>query len=378
TAVAGTAVLAAVATAAGTAVLADTGGSGAPVTPHATRTATATPTRSATPETTAPKLPAGVEVPTSELTGAPAQRLNLWQPDSGWGRPSPAYGVTGVVAPAEVSPAGTISHPPINGVNPDNIDETVDLPGGLLAAYVHQLVGQPPPGTPDGPTNPYVVGKVLIVNPDGSVVTSAVIPTLGQEVSMVGASTTVAYLLRPGGIFSHDLASGTEHLIVSARAMGLVPDSVIYVDIGGGRLAAADAKLAGHCLVRIFDVTSGTAMATISLDPLGCDRVDGSDGSTVGHPRLSPDGRRVAVEYGTKDGSGVVSHLAVFDADDGTLIADRRLGVLVQRDAFFAQVWGIAWYDPTTVMIAWTALPAEPTRDYGLADVLEVLALKVS
>jgi hypothetical protein len=211
------------------------------------------------------------------------------------------------------------------------------------------------PGTTrdDGPDVAGLSIELKVLRADGSVELTREVRVKGEGVSLVAADKGSAYLVRPSGLLSHDLATGREELILPAAALNGADGRLI--DVAGDAVAVVDG-----CQVHVFARPTGQQRTQASLP---C-----TDAAQV---RLSPDGRLAAVTYRTGD----ELRITVLDTETGASRATRTLPALPQPA--IVDVYGIAWTDATSVRVAWASLPRDADRLYQLEELLKTQTVSV-
>ena len=245
--------------------------------------------------------------PVTEPAPAPVQRLML-APFSFQQPPPPDHTV------GEVLPDGSVVFRPVSEV--DHPSRVVPLPDGRLV-----LLGPVDltPGVieqPDGPMNPAVGFMLVVQGNDGRIELSRDVRVIGEDVPLLGATDTEAYLLRPAGVVAHDYATGHERLILPASALPVDRAAGRGVDVTASRIAFGTAT----CRVQIFDLATAQPIATLAPPP-GC--------TTPGEVRLSPGGSLVAVNYSIGSPHNypepIQTRLAVIDVATGATKLDTLL-----------------------------------------------------
>lgn len=229
------------------------------------------------------------------------------------------------------------------------------LPDGRLVA--HRVVGADAwnhvVGTPDGrvvaigPRNlvrgvPMALrDQLVVVGPTGSTEVIREAGQAGAPLTLVGATSTTAYLWRRTGLVAHDLSTGNELALVPADRVG----TIVAADVAGDRLAAVPRS--SRCRPTVLDTSTNDVVAWTDLSPLRCDRVLGL--------RLSPDARSLAVAYQADDGHRVV----IVSLDGGKVQADQEIPT--------APRVALAWQDDRTLRVAtFAAGPAQQVRAFTI------------
>jgi hypothetical protein len=247
--------------------------------------------------------------PAQELpAGAPAQRLML---NGAAGVFVVASGLTidlsGTTRVGELPPGGEIEPHWVSGA--DGWDRFAGLGDGRIVALgpENQLPGKP---RADGVGIEGLRINLVVTAPDGTVQVKRDVRRKGEEVSLLTADTTNAYLWRPAGLVAHDLGSGAERVLVP-RAV-LRDGEIGAADLVGDRLVVS--RAAAPCTLAKFDTRSGTAAGKITIPTLACTGVTGL--------RLSPDGQRLAVMY-RKGDPAQGERVTVLSTADGTIMIDQ-------------------------------------------------------
>lgn len=279
----------------------------------------------------------------------PAQRLLLDPTGLGVVQigDGPQFGIAHRDGANEVLPDGSLVNHPLPGLG--SWQEAIGLPDGRLVVL----------GTLD--REPQTRGLPIgleVLRPDGTVELARDLRVGAEPVDLVAATDRTAYLIRTNGLVAHDLASGRERLVLplapAGREMVKTP-----IDVGAERIAVQ----VEPCTVRVVDLANGRQRAERTL---ACDHID--------RVRLSPNGRMVAVSYTSDD----AHRLALLDTATGAVRVDHVLRAANPVQAKVAgSIYGIAWSDATTVLVAWAELPENPDRIYELDEVLRTIQVRV-
>ncbi|MFF5083666.1 hypothetical protein ACFY36_42015 [Actinoplanes sp. NPDC000266] len=165
-----------------------------------------------------------------------------------------------------------------------------------------------PPGVEitDGPTPNGVAVDLVVVGTDGKVERSRNVRQKDRPVTLAAATETTAYLWRPDGYYSHDLATGWERLLLRIPKQLIALDSI--------PTAVAYDAASNMCHPQVRQVTSdGSIRESRPPNLPGCVHLTSL--------RLNRDGNRLAVGYLGQDGFRV----ALLDAGDGRVLIDRRI-----------------------------------------------------
>jgi hypothetical protein len=204
----------------------------------------------------------------------------------------------------------------------------------------------------------------LVLQKPGGALTGELDLAAGE--AFVGADNWHLYTIRDGTLLRYrytarGLTAG--HAPETVGPLGVTPDTVeigANVDVAAGRVVLA----AGDCAIRVVDPDGH--LGGVPLDRIGC--------ATVGALRLSPDGRRVAVEYG-----GPAPRLAVFDVATGTRLVDAAVPQAgLKAGGPVPDTARLAW-SGRNVLVAWVQLPtgAAPHTLTPLAEALHTYTLAV-
>ncbi|MCW6004449.1 hypothetical protein K1W54_07605 [Micromonospora sp. CPCC 205371] len=281
----------------------------------------------------------------------PAQRLLLHGGGHTWEIPGKSKaGITNSGGQAEMRADGSVVRHAIPGV--DGWYGAFGLADGELVVLGHTDLR---PGTAgeDGPDVAGLSIELKVLRADGSVELTREVRVKGEGVSLVAADRGSAYLVRPSGLLSHDLATGREEPILPAAALTGADGRLI--DVSGNAVAVLDG-----CQVRVFARSTGQQRTQASLP---C-----TDAAQV---RLSPDGRLAAVAYRTRD----ELRITVLDTETGASRATRTLPTVPQPA--IVEVYGIAWTESTSVRVAWASLPRDADRLYQLEELLKSQTVSV-
>ena len=121
---------------------------------------------------------------------------------------------------------------------------------------------------------------------------------------------------------------------------------------------------------RIIDLATGATVSDLSLD---------TPGTGVSEIRLAPGGRLAAIVFqhlverpdlAMPQRWRVEHRLRIVEVATGRVLSNRVLVEQIGSQA--AEVRGLGWSDPTTLRVAWYALPLNADRLYDLTEVLQV------
>jgi hypothetical protein len=198
----------------------------------------------------------------------------------------------------------------------------------------------------DGPNVTDFAIRLLVLTPDGQVKQQRDVRVQGQDVELIGADATTAYLYRtPGRIVAHDIASGAEHRLTTLDPVPAWEANTLAVQ-GNLLLTAAQES----CGLTATALDTGRKVFTARFP----DRQAWSC-PTTRTARLSPDGRTLAVAVSDGDDATTVSLLKIdvatgnvssFPVSGGAVAHNLRPGAL-----------GVGWVG-TTVRVAWVRMPA--------------------
>jgi hypothetical protein len=225
--------------------------------------------------------------------GAPAVRLGAGQPVG------------------ELLPDGRIRGHEVAGA--DSWDRSVGLPDGRIVA-LGPLDTMPGVEREDGADVAGLKINLVVTGTSGAVEVQRDVRRKGEPVSLLTATGTTAYLWRPAGLVAHDLAAGTERVLVSRRALGVpgvLNGSIEAADLAGDRLVFSRAS--DPCAPSVLDVRSGAVVGNLRMSIVDCAGVSGL--------RLSPDGATVAVVYRTSDMDSAV-RLALVRTTGAAVLSD--------------------------------------------------------
>ncbi|MEV0565836.1 hypothetical protein [Dactylosporangium sp. NPDC050588] len=197
----------------------------------------------------------------------------------------------------------------------------------------------------DGPDVSDFAIRLLVLDAGGQVGLQREVRVQGQDVELLGATATTAYLYRtPGRIMAHDLATGAEQRLTGLEPVPSWETHSLTVQ-GGLLLAAPHAS----CGLTAAALDTGKQLFAAYL-PCAATRV----------MRLSPDGRTLAVAL--SDPAGVVT---LFRID----VATGRVGTTPVTRGERSGVLGVGWAGGT-VRVVWLRLPA--TGAHPLSEELRV------
>ncbi|MEU8662997.1 hypothetical protein, partial [Actinoplanes philippinensis] len=236
----------------------------------------------------------------------------------------------------ELRPDGVLVGHPVVGA--PNWTKVVPLPDGGIVAFSSYDTKS----AVDRSGRPDVAGleyRLVVTGPDGRARIQRDIRRRNEQVTLLTADATTAYLWRPSGLFAHDLATGTERAVVKEPMinLGKVFGGLRHSDLSAGRLAMASTD--DECLPLVVDVATGRPVSRI---PLGR-----SDCFALNRMRLSPDGTMLAVAYQYKSTSKTPpAAVALIRVSDGAVVARRdRIGMV---DGVSLAV-SLAWQDDRTL-----------------------------
>ncbi|GAA2389193.1 hypothetical protein [Dactylosporangium salmoneum] len=195
--------------------------------------------------------------------------------------------------------------------------------------------------------------RLVVLAPGGAVALTREVRVQGQDVELVGATATAAYLYRtPGQIVRHDLASGKEERLT---ALDPLPGwDVNNLSIQSGLLLTTSQTA---CDLRISSADTGKPIRTVHFD------VSQWRCPTADRVRVSADGRLLAIALrGT-----AANPVNAFDVVNvATGVTTHRLLSSTSRSG----IVGMAWRG-TVLRVAWVNLPNPGSQVYPMADVLQ-------
>ncbi len=299
--------------------------------------------------------PPATQPPATEKTPAatqqqPEQRLPL---DAGWAQGPNKYGGQ-VTLPEgqsllELRADGRIVTTAVPASVVDTIRSWTALDDGRSVVLGGKDL-KPGVQRQDGPDVTDYAIRLLVVSPDGQIRQQREVRVQGEDVQLIGATATTAYLFRtregaPGRILAHDLATGSEQRLTTLDPVPAWDTHSLAIQ--GGLLLAVSQE---SCQLTATALDTGRKAFTASFPGLRR-----SACPTTRTARLSPDGRTVAVAVSDGDESAVVSLLkvdvatgkvATFPVSDGAVARELKPGTL-----------GVGWVG-TTVRVAWLRMPA--------------------
>jgi hypothetical protein len=255
-----------------------------------------------------PSVAPGTSPDTVPPARPPAQHLVLRDANGTYAAPGgKPFEIGGETRLAEILPNGTlVTHEVVGSRNWERLVVLAD--GSLVALGSHDTR----PGTErtDGPDVEGVEYRLVVTRPDGKVRIQRDVRKKGEPVTLITATAATAYLWRPAGLMSHDLATGKEKTIVKrAVVQPGDADPPRFIDFSGNRLAIAGMR--DECVPRVYDVTTGRLVAEIPLTGSGC--------LALSDMRVSPDGATLAVAYDRTGENGLDM------AADQIRISDRKV-----------------------------------------------------
>jgi hypothetical protein len=196
----------------------------------------------------------------------------------------------------------------------------------------------------------------------------------------LGADGTSAYVLDGNEVVAYDLGTGQRRTLFQLPASD--PTDVLHlsnVDIAGGVLVLVRAG----CGLRLLDLRTGRSVASHSLRRAGCRVITPSPlprftpppEMNLGAIRLSPDGKRLAMQYV----DGQTPRAAILDAVSGAVLVDAPLPQAGLKAGVEGLTASLAWLQPGAVRIAWQQEPASAKRGqfFPEKDVLRLFTLSV-
>jgi hypothetical protein len=222
--------------------------------------------------------------------------------------------------------------------------------GGLIT---HRILGWPFSDFEEIPGGGFVTlsagasrtgNELIVTDAAGNVLTRRDVGRPNENVLLISATATTAYLWRWRDVVAHDLATGEERSVISMRALGLnFGASADSADVAGDRVAVT--RGTDPCGIGVFDDPSGREYTKVRVDDGDCERI-----TTF---RLSPDSRLLAVVYRSRS---TVAGIAVIRIADGAILA-RRSGAVAEpsrsasapRPGLDNPVVALAWRDDRTL-----------------------------
>ncbi|MER7007290.1 hypothetical protein ABT297_30205 [Dactylosporangium sp. NPDC000555] len=196
--------------------------------------------------------------------------------------------------------------------------------------------------------------RLVVLAPGGAVALTREVRLQGQDVQLVGATATAAYLYRtPGRIVRHDLASGTEERLAALDPLPAWDTNNLSIQSG---LLLTTSQAA--CDLRISSADTGKLVRTVHFD------VNRWHCPTADRVRVSADGRLLAVAL-----RGTAANPDTFDVVNvATGVTTHRLLSPTSRSG----IVGMAWRG-TVLRVAWVNLPDPGSEVYPMADVLQTV-----
>ncbi|MET7403840.1 hypothetical protein ABZS66_61265 [Dactylosporangium sp. NPDC005572] len=195
--------------------------------------------------------------------------------------------------------------------------------------------------------------RLVVLAPGGAVVLTREVRVQGQDVQLVGATATAAYLYRtPGQIVRHDLASGKEERLTALDP--LTAWDINNISIQSGLLLTTSRTA---CDLRITSADTGKPIRTVHFD------VNRWHCPTADRVRVSADGQLLAIALrGTA--ANPVNAFDVVNVDTGET-TNRQLS-----PTSTSGIVGMAWRG-TALRVAWVNLPNSGSQIFPMADVLQ-------
>jgi hypothetical protein len=311
----------------------------------------------------------------ASTTGAaaqPAQRLLLSGADGQYSVGDRRYGIRSPNGIVEIMPDGRF----VTHASPGMAaQQYLALPDGRLVMLGSKDLK---PGVPreDGPWVTDVAFLLAVTGHDGTVQVSRDVRVMGEHVYLVGATAEAAYLLRAEHrLVRHNLASGNEQPLAAAsaaiQAFRRQSGEDVRVSVEGERVALVERRVSPvppH--VRIIDLATGATVSDLAL---------ATKATGVSEIRLAPGARLAAIvsqrfverpDLPMPHRWRVEHRLRIVEVATGRVLTNRVL--VEQIGDQVADVRGLAWSDPTTLRVAWYALPLNADRLYDLTEVLQV------
>ncbi|MET0491848.1 MAG: hypothetical protein ABW000_01830 [Actinoplanes sp.] len=215
-------------------------------------------------------------------------------------------------------------------VGADYWDWVVGLPDGRIVTFgPEDLTGTP---RADGPDVSGLAQNLLVISPKGKVLKSWNVREQGKQTGLLGADSKNAYLIRKSGFYTFNLKTGTERLVLTAKAMGVDP-----MTLGYGGEARDDQVVFGRntdgCYLRLADLRTGKVRDLGGVQARNCQAVE--------LVRLSPDGKAVAVAI-----EGLIKIIRL--ADGAELKAEMIAG---GYDRASTISYDFAWQDDRTLRV---------------------------
>ncbi|GAB3865262.1 hypothetical protein ACFPIJ_04305 [Dactylosporangium cerinum] len=288
-----------------------------------------------TPESKAPETPA-----------AKPQRLPL---DVGWALGQDKNGgkvtVYDVRSMLEMRPDQRLVATPVPAVV-DDVRSWVALDDGRFVVLGGKDL-KPGVQRQDGPDVTDYAIRLLVLTPDGRITQQREVRVQGQDVELIGATATTAYLYRtPGRIVAHDLQTGAEQPL---SALNSVPDrATTRLSVQGGLLFSVPEQ---SCDLTATELATGRKLFTVHLPGLpewSC--------RTAWPARLSPDGRTLAMAVKGGDDEQATVSLLKIDVATGKVTPFPVSGGPVSKELRPGPL-GVGWLGGT-VRVAWVRMPS--------------------
>ncbi|GAA5198379.1 hypothetical protein GCM10023322_71610 [Rugosimonospora acidiphila] len=225
----------------------------------------------------------------------------------------------------------------------------------------------PPPGAAASPTPAGADERfnLAVVGPDGRVRSLRDTAALG----LIGTNDQRVFMYdRQSHLLTMDLATGRQQALSwPALSPGAALAGGHFVELQGDAQQgdAQPPDTPTHCTLRVLDDRTGAQTSSRTLPVGDCDPGFGM--------RLSPDGQWLAVAQATPGGSvGAIGVLLINVAtgQQYSQVLDQVAGS--SDDGESVDFQGMAWLDAGRLRIAWTHLPAHPTRMYDKSEVLRL------
>jgi len=203
--------------------------------------------------------------------------------------------------------------------------------------------------------------RLVVLAPGGGVTLTRNVRVQGQDVQLIGATATDAYLYRtPGRIVRHNLATGHEDRLTALEP--LPAWDIANLSVQQGLLLTSSAA---DCTLHVTAVPTGKPAGTVPSLPAGW-QCPGAQ-----RIRVSADGRSLAVPLAGQ-GPKPASAVALVDLASGRLTL-----TALEAGPASSGILGIAW-SGTTARVAWIKLPDPPTTISPMTDVLQATDLPLN